>query len=187
VPKRRIDVDVLTTIHELAVLPDASAGAIHKEVERRHGEGAASLRTVHRVIAELRQSGTGGPWLIEDTDSQEEAKAILAVLAHVQEKTGRETEGRYTVWPSRDVARLIAGIWRAAPNLARWPTYMLALLYQSRRAHGASTTDLDYWLAFAPWRSPQHRERYDKAADSGWIRRFSGWRGAEVEREDVVK
>ena len=52
---------------------------------------------------------------------------------------------------------------------------VLANLYRIRSTKRGDTTELDTYLAFAPWRSLEARERYTKMVEDGRVHPITMW------------
>lgn len=162
---------LLSRIAELAATT-ASAAEIHRQLTEEAESGTAdfrkgdvpSLRTLQDIVADCRPPDDSGLWSLADADGDEAALVppMLASLA-------KQTLGHFRHL-TREEARLIARILRAAPDLPLGlPLWVLALVYRQRRNRGIPTVDLDTFLAFAPWRGDVERDRYDEALCGGWI------------------
>lgn len=160
---------LLSRIAELAATT-ASAAEIHRQLEQEAESGRAdfrkgdvpSLRTLQDIVSDYRPPDDSGLWSLADADGDEAALVppMLAVLANL---------GPFRHF-SREEARLVARIRRAAPDLPLGvPLFILALAYKLRRSRGMPTVDLDTFLGFAPWRGGVQRERYREALREGWI------------------
>src|SRR5689334_5782673 len=79
-------------------------------------------------------------------DAIADASFTLLVLRAVI----KQTDGRSSLTAA--TARWVEAIHRVAPDLDPWNAYRLARLYVAR-ADAGNTTNLDAWLAYAPWRS----------------------------------
>jgi hypothetical protein len=104
-------------------------------------------RTIRRRIAERKPPDPHDPWTLAATEGDKAAR-LLPVLRAVLERTEGRTKGF-----SKATAEWIVRVRRAAPDLDPWTAYRTALAYQRRT--GPDTEDLDTFLAFAPWRSPE--------------------------------
>lgn len=162
---------LLSRIAELTATT-ASAAEIHRQLKQEAESGRAdfgkgdvpALRTLQDIVADYRPPDDSGLWSLADADGDEAALVppLLAVLA-------RQPLGRLR-HPTREQARLIARIRRAAPDLPLGLSLLvLAIVYRDRRNQGMPTVDLDTFLAFAPWRGGVERERYREALREGWI------------------
>ncbi len=164
--KSRIDGDVQVAIDELA-LKGWGPTQIYKQLERQpeFAGRVPTSRTIQRRVNELALRDSSGPWSLADA-KDDEAALVLPVLAAVIEGTEAQR-----VYVTQAEAERIVRIRRAVPDLL--PTLdlmLLARVYLLREQQGMSTTDLDAFLAFAPWRSEDARERYRQALHFGWIK-----------------
>lgn len=103
-----------------------------------------NLRTVQRIVRDVsarRSAPTVSPIVTSD-----QAARVLDTLAVVIQRT----EGHITAFTQHQV-EWIGRIFRARPDVSPWAAYLLALDYQQRQEAGKSTSDLDAYLAFAPW------------------------------------
>ena len=55
------------------------------------------------------------------------------------------------------------------PDIAPLGLWRCARLFADRHERSASTSDLDAFLSFAPWRSEEALSRYYAAISAGWI------------------
>lgn len=161
--KRSVLPLILGRILELvAGYPEASAAAIHHQLEEEaesgnagfKGDDVPSVRTVQSIVSEYRQRGPSDPWSLAMAQG-DEAKLVMPVLEELIE----QTEGR--AWQlTTDEARWIAAIRRVAHDLDLWQVYLLAREYAILNGRGESTGGADAYLAFAPWRSVEAARRY---------------------------
>ncbi len=150
--------------------------------------GNISLRTIQRRIVELVPP-PGPAWTLAAPDWGK-AELVLPVLAEVIERS----EGRVREI-SRDLAKWIVRVRRAAPTIPLWDAYELAVAYQ-RSAQGAKgalpLAALDAYLAFRPW-EPQGAERWRLALAGGSVPLFPPgffdrlWKKAGEGEEEGVK
>ena len=124
---------------------------------------APSLRTIQDIVREKSGPDPSGRWALNDADP-DEATLILPALADVIQ----ETEGR-RAYLTRAQAELIGRIRRVAPELNGWAVYRLARLYLFREGRGEPPSDIEGFLAFAPWRSQKQRDAYQRALENEWI------------------
>ena len=174
--RRNIAPAVVRRLEDLAIA-DVSAAAIHGQLQRDAHSGSyefgpqdvPSLRTVQDVVNELRGLDTSGSWTIADARDGEEARLVLETLAAVIEATeGKRRE------ITRGEAAWVIRIRRAAPDLHPWEAFRLARTYLRLEERGEPSGFLDAFLAFAPWRSPEHFERTKAAIRKGWLPAYRG-------------
>lgn len=163
--KPRIDGDVQAAIDDL-ILKDWGATQIYNHLDRQEkfAGRVPTPRTIQRRVSELASRDSSGPWSLADAKDNE-AALVLPVLAALIDGTEAQR-----VYVTQAEAERIVRIRRAVPDLL--PTLdlmLLARVYMLREQQGMSTTDLDSFLAFAPWRSEDARERYHQALKSGLI------------------
>ena len=63
----------------------------------------------------------------------------------------------------------MARVRAVAPRLRPWEAYLLARFYVAREAMDEHAADLDGYVAFAPWLSPKHRARWERAIAERWV------------------
>jgi hypothetical protein len=146
-----------------------SAAEIERELNRLVESGSLvldrvpTLRTVERWVKDVRPNHSSGRWRLDVSDG-EDAAFLLAVRVAVMDVT----DGRVRDLSVASVAWLRV-ILAVAPDLEPTAAYRLARLYQSRVERKQDTGNLDAWLAFGPWRSPQAAAAYERAVERGWI------------------
>jgi hypothetical protein len=126
------------------------------------------IRTVRERFRQLSPPDDSGTWALaehnpkhpEAEPSPAEVAAVMPVLAEVAHRT----EGRVAQLTRRQ-AKLICRVRAAAPTLAPWFVYRVALAYQRREAEEKPTEDLDLMLAYEPWHSPTRYRLFEK-----WVR-----------------
>lgn len=123
-------------------------------VQKEYGEdgAGASDRNIQRLVAKARVADDTPPWTPISQESAEDAALLLPVVQVVAEVT----EGRLRVTQAQ--AKLLLWVRRIVPDLAPWPAFRLVLAYQRRS--GQDTDDLDAFLSWAPWRSPEAMDRF---------------------------
>lgn len=113
---------------------------------------------------------------------------MLPVLAEVIARS----EGRVATI-SRDLARWIARVRRAAPDLPLWEAYEIANEYRRASAGAADALPLaalDAYLAFKPWQA-EGADRWRWALESGAVSLFRPgvftrlWRAGAPPAEEV--
>jgi hypothetical protein len=157
--RRYIDGKVQQAIEELAQDTDWTPAQIERELRtnKEYKELVPllpSLRTIQTIVKENRPGDESGPWSIADAEA-DEGLLVLPVVAAAAIKTAGERRG-----VTRAEARCIQTIRRVAPDLDLWAVYRLARLYLLREARREATDDLDLYLAFAPWSSPEAAKLY---------------------------
>ena len=75
---------------------------------------------------------------------------------------------------SRDQAKWVVRVRRAAPDLKPGQAWPISVSYWLREADGRETQHLDDFLAIAPWRSEEARDRYRSYLDDGTLPRIPG-------------
>src|SRR6266571_2388636 len=163
--RRNIDLDVQANI-ELLTAEGWSATQIHRKLEQAgtYGGRLPTLRTVQRIVSERTPRDKSGPWTMQDAGP--DARTVLDVLAAAIE----QTEGRVTT-VSRDEAAWVVRLSQVTSGLWPYELWQLARLYVGRVSRGESASDLEAFLAYAPWRDGEAGwQRYDGAVDAGWLR-----------------
>lgn len=121
-----------------------------------------SVRTIYRIIEDVRPPDPSGTW--KPLQSPVSAGLVLPILAAVVEVTsGRRAH------LTNDEAGRVEALRDAAPDLPPWETYVLARAYIGCDFQKKDSGPLDMVLAFAPWRSTEHSERYFAALNRGWV------------------
>lgn len=133
---RRIAAGAYDLIRELALRPGPALAPaqIHREVLRRHGGAdAPSLRTVQRLVGELRPVDESGQWSLlgHVGDGAENVLRLVAVLDRR---------------PTKAQAASYLQIMAAAPDIEPLRAYVLVLMSDRDVLY------LEEYLAFAPWR-----------------------------------
>jgi len=162
--------DIQLAIEKLALEeprlgPAQILGMLQRDRHFRRRTDLPEIRTVQRIVKDVRVPDTSGPWQFGDSpaDVQDVILDTLAALVtwtegRVQELTADEAETLAQLAPRT----------RTMDARQRW---RLAQLYRLRRARDASTADLDQFLAFAPWADNEHRQRYERALKLGHVPR----------------
>ena len=161
--RRRLDGTVDLEARHLIETTDMRAAEIQRTLELKFGPNRSpQLRTVQRMVRELRAADASSVWSASPAEATSDDRHALEVLAAVIVGTG----GSRTTLTQTEAAHAV-GIRSLAPDLDAWLTYRLARAYMARAARGEPTTDLDAWLALAPWRSAPDRDRYELAVRNG--------------------
>ena len=155
---RYVDKATLDVIEDLA-----ARGLGPTQIKNQLGDDAPSLRTIQDIVREKSGPDPSGRWGLNDADP-DDAALILPALADIIQ----ETEGR-RAYLTRAQAELIGRIRRVAPELNGWAVYRLARLYLFREGRGEPPSDIEGFLAFAPWRSQKQRDAYQRALENEWI------------------
>ncbi len=123
-----------------------------------------SRRTIQGRVRELLPPDPSETWRLREAD--DDAELVLSVLHAVIERT----EGRCSHFTLAE-AEIISQIHRAAPDLSPWDVYEQARLYLAAdaREDGEAIKGLEAHLAYAPWRSPEHSDRWGRAQRLGWV------------------
>lgn len=171
---RYIHVDVELEIRRL-VDKELSPSQIFQKLDSQpeFRDKVPSLRTIERRVSELRPRDPSDRWdwqqeVVEDT------RAVLDVLQAVIERT----EGRKYALTNRE-AQFVERVLKAAPGLNPWAVYLVAryiltteinVRVRARRApNEGDMAEVDAFLAYQPWKSERHLERYKRAVDNEWI------------------
>jgi hypothetical protein len=180
VPQKRganTDPDVRHAIEELARAGYKSPAIQTKlrDDKRLRDRVPESLRTIQAIAATAKRSA-GELWYFDR--SVLDPAGPLTVLAEVIALS----HGRVADLTEAEAAAA-AHVYRAAPDIppgeARRLTWMLVPAVQVvaddvdpgllDRLVGQQHQAAEQFLAFAPWRSPEHAARYEAAWQSGWI------------------
>lgn len=169
---RQVDVEIKDRIDEL-MLAHFSAPAILRELDRLKTAGELTgqvpgLRTIQRLMAEIKKRDQSGPWSFGDSAELDSAPVLDALAAILVDSAGRIQS------VTRREAELITRVARARPEIPPDDQWRIARQYIARAEQGEEATDLDILLALAPWRSDEARVRYSKLASDGHIPRIPG-------------
>ena len=162
--RRRISGEIQEHIEELG-LKGWSATQIQESLDNDphiKEEDIPSLRTIQRVVAELKVEDNSGTW--DWGESNEDIRPVLDVLRNVVTMT----EGRVNSFTNRE-AKLVAKVREAAPNLYGEVVYFIVLEILRRKSKGASVHDIEGFLAFRPWENPELRRDYTETVRRKWI------------------
>lgn len=121
-----------------------------------------SVRTIRSWVATgkvSRPPRPTDPWSLL-TGSADDAALVLPVVPFI---TALPRTAR---WITIREAEAIARVRRAAPDIAPGAAATLGILYVTRERKRAATSDLDMYLASAPWRSPDAQNAYEEAAEA---------------------
>ena len=151
--RRNIDADVMDAIYG-SVSRELNGAAIHRALEARFGTRAPSLRTVQDVVRGLRPRDESEPWTLADAEDNS-AAWLMEVLASAIERTNG---GRRFL--TKEEAQWLGKIHSSARDVPPGLGFELARQYIRRETRGEPTYDIDALIAFAPWRSDEHRARY---------------------------
>ena len=163
----RMDGDILSKATELALTTDWNAAQIFKDLvdQFKEKDKFPNKRTIERFVKEYRATDKSQPWTVEESDPQD-AKLILEWLASFN---------GFSKGLTKTEAFWYLKIHRIAPDLSWVRTAILANLYRIRSTKRGDTTVLDTYLAFAPWRSLEARERYTKIVEDGRVHPITMW------------
>lgn len=140
---------------EILALRGWKAPAVRAFLRKQFGKTRTpDLRTIQRWVKKFTPQDPSGPWQLAEATG-EDAALVLPVLAELIEASG----GRLNII-SNAKAEWIVRLRHVADDLPPWTIYELAHVYMLRRERQDSTDDLDAFLAFAPWRTPEGAERY---------------------------
>lgn len=127
------------------------------------GMDIPALRTVQDRVKKLRVPDTSGRWAFAEAEPGEAGPVLETVAAVIEQTAGRVRQ------VTRTEAAWINRLAIARPTLPPYERWFLARFYLTRSANNDPVGDLDSYLAFAPWESPEARERYVTAIEEGWI------------------
>jgi hypothetical protein len=160
----RLDADLLAEIYELATERGSTPAQIYQALRKRHpNTDLPSIRTIQRAVSDLTKVDGSATWTLAPIGAGTGGSRLL--LETLQEVIAR-TSG-YVRVISQDLAGWVLAVRQVAPDLPPWFAYRIARLYQARSSREEDRSDLDAWLAFASWRSPADKERYDYAVGLG--------------------
>ena len=150
----------------------AAIGLSAAEIERKMqtedqfvGKAALpSLRTIRRVVSEVRVEDSSGRWGITESEGGD-ARLILDVLAAVI----MATDGKKCSFTTTE-ANWVLKLRKAAPDAHPYGVWLLAREYMRAQAKRLDTEALDHYLAFKPWVSANRWGNYSAAVDAGWIK-----------------
>ena len=141
-----------------------TASQIREALEQKYGTDTKlpTIRTIRRHIkGPIDESGL---WQVGDL-GDDDALVLPVLEAIILASQGRR---RYV---TKATAKYIVQVHKAARYLEPFPwlLYTAAIEYQHTVESGGSTSGLDAWLAFAPWKDDEHQRRYDDALSKGWV------------------
>ncbi|MDI6871235.1 MAG: hypothetical protein QME79_07740 [Bacillota bacterium] len=183
--QRRIDPEVYREIHRMVREGGyTNAAEIWREVDHRFPDKAPSERTIRSVVRELLPPDASGPWRPGPENDPEDDARILATMA----ECAARSKGRSWQWElTQEHARWIAWLRAGWPDLDPVAAVVLAADYRARRETGRDCRDLDGYLAFAPWRSPEAYGRYQDAVKQGWLPESPDWYWTAAMAQNVQK
>lgn len=150
-----------------------NAAAIHEALKRElPADKVPAERTVRNVVRELLPPAPSGPWEPGlDNDPEDVALVLEAWSKAISMGWQDEPVQEKPLWviPNYDMAEWIAWVRRGWPDLDPALSVFMAVDYWSRRESGRSTADLDAYLAFAPWRSPEAYARFNWYVNQGFV------------------
>lgn len=179
-PRKQLPIDIERRIRDLT-----DEGFSPSQIWRAIGEDKVDLKTVQRRAKEYAVPDASGPWGLADTDDPDAAALVLEVLPELVWRT----QGRVR-HITRDRAKWIVRIRRAAPSISPWAAYQLAMEYQRRANSNEGTVDLDLYLAFGPWENQEREQLWRRAVGAGYVRarnvigRSWGWLERLMESTD---
>ena len=136
-------------------------------VRKDNDDYLRQIRPVECMAKEANARDTSGTWELGDSESGEDARLILEVLTEIIDwsygKQQHFTKGE-AMW--------ILKIRKAAPDLDMLRAWLLAILYRTRETLEIETADLDHFVASAPWRSDEARDKYEQRLEKGWVQEF---------------
>lgn len=141
----------------------ALKGQTALDIHKALPEGTASLRTIYRIIEDKWPPDPTGAWA-PLRSPEPSPSLVLPVLACLVETTN----GSRASLTNAEAARIEA-LREAVPDLPLLQTYILAQAYVASESRKMDSEPLDMLLAFAPWRSIEHTERYFAALNRDWV------------------
>lgn len=128
-------------------------------------ESVPQQRTIFDIRKEVENADLTDVWTVSDPgQSRETVAAILPVLGAVVARPGT-SRSHVTVAESKQIWKLSL----VTDHLPAWDLYRVARLYIHRTATEQPTTDLDAFLAIAPWQDADHFLEYEEAVRDGRI------------------
>jgi len=170
--KRRIHGDVQDRIEGLTwANPTWTSAQIFRAISEDPKFTAKMVhkRTVERIVKEIRVDDASERWNLASSDG-EDARLVLEAKEGYFFQYGRNVE-----WISKEAADWIVRILRAVPDLPREIAWLVGQVYRSKVNLEKDTRDIDDYLTFAPWRSPDHYRLYYSACELGQIGRPPLW------------
>ncbi len=185
--KPRTPPDVVREIARLTLVESLGPKAIEGllEADARYAGRVPSRRTIVNLRRRyLEQDDDGEPWSVLGSEPGE-AALLLPIIRTLMRTPFRRRP------LSRQLASAILAIRDAAPDLAPWSAYNLAVFALT----GSSGPDVDAYLAFAPWRGERELARYVELYQGGAVGEFLNpnyedpdelYRAAMAAREEEV-
>jgi hypothetical protein len=167
--RRYIEPGIESEVRQKALVENWTATEIHRLLldEARHGKwedaDVPSLRTVQRVLKDIRIEQHDGPWSLKD-DLGDETKVVLDVLRWLIVST----RGRKRTL-TKGEAVCIAELHRVTPNADELLLWILCQQYMLHRAKGLDTRALDSYIVFTPWVNALSFTRYCELIVRKWI------------------
>ena len=175
----QIAVDVQDLLVELAADPRLSATQIHRKLDIEFPSGqkgprdlaAPSLRTVQRMVREIRSNRDETPWDIRDYDG-DDARIVLDHARRLYWRWGSAGPGM-----TKSLAEWILRIHKIGEGKLEWNrVFILASLYEVHHPTGtAEIRALDLFLASKPWVNPQYQSQYEAQVESDLLPRPPAW------------
>jgi hypothetical protein len=176
-PGKRTDPDVRERIEELA-LGGWGPSAIERDLLASDlASRAVSIRTIQTIVSAVLHPDDSGPWN-SATAPPEQLTAVLPVLAWLREHT---VLSHLTVAEAGAMALLAA----YAPELPESSQFWIARRMVAARVSEESMAEMDYFLAFAPWRDGG--KRYSEAFVEGRTKSFHRFAGSGVEAPETTQ
>lgn len=174
--RRNTDSDVLAAIHERMLIKGIAGAAIHRELEAddQFRGRVPSLRTVQTIVRDYSTQDDSGSWGLADAQG-DEASLVLPVLRSLL----HEEDGRRHL--SKDEAKWIVRVRRAAPELKPIGAYLLARAYLLQEQQEEDTEELDRLLALRPWRPSDEGSRVaERLVETGDLSQFAWMLGERL-------
>lgn len=186
--RRRIDPLIQQAIGDLVLSRDPQGrqfipAQIHRKIVQLWEDGefgdlrAPSVKTVERIVKDLRPDDESGWWNLGDSKGDDAKLVFYACFGeflHSALVLGRITKAE---------AGWLVKILKAVPDLPREIVWRVSSLYRISVALNLDTADLDQYLTFAPWRSQLNYQLYRRVVDVGDVRPVRSW-GNLVEEHD---
>ncbi|CAN5246616.1 hypothetical protein BH23CHL1_BH23CHL1_13500 [soil metagenome] len=162
---RYIDGDVQDAIETLAIDTDWGPTQIqrHLEAKPEFAGRLPKIRTFQDVVKEVRSADPTETWSVHDSNP-ETANLVLETIAVMMVQTGGSVRN-----VTKGLAEWIVKVGTICPKMSYPNVYRMAWLYNVRIINKESTTDLDAYLAFKPWKDAGHQVAYTRAIGEGWI------------------
>lgn len=174
---KRTDPDVRQWIEDRAIEGWGPSQIERKLLASDFADRAVGIRTIQAIRTDALRRDSSGAWS-SAVASAEELAAVLPVLAWLLERTAIRG---LTVAEASALLTLTS----YAPDLPVGSRFWVARRLAAARESGGPTTDLDQYLAFAPWQDGG--ARYSKAFCDGKISNYLRFGGGVPEAPETTE